>query len=172
MLALAERRDPTLGASRLVCVDGPSGSGKTTLAEGVAALRPGTPLVHMDDLYPGWDGLPHVADQLDGLLRPLSCHVAGSYRRWDWVAGSWAETHLVEPTPLVVLEGVGSGSLGTADLVTVLVWVEAAYDVRMERGIARDGAAFAPHWHRWAEAEAAHFADHGTRGRADLVLTT
>jgi uridine kinase len=172
VLALAEGRPPTLGTGRLVCVDGPSGSGKTTLAQGIVALRPATPLVHMDDLYPGWDGLPHVADQLDGLLRPLARDRAGTYRRWDWVAGAWAEDHVVEPAPLVVLEGVGSGSVGTADLVTVLVWVEAAYDARMARGIDRDGAAFAPHWHRWAEAEAAHFAAHGTRERADLVLET
>ncbi|GAA2122045.1 AAA family ATPase [Nocardioides bigeumensis] len=172
VLSLAQARPPTLGRGRLVCVDGPSGSGKTTLAEGIAALRPGTPVVHMDDLYQGWDGLAGVADQLDGLLRPLAGGVAGRYRRWDWVAGDWAETHLVEPGPLLVLEGVGSGSPGTADLITVLVWVEAAYDDRMARGIARDGAAYEPHWHRWAEQEAALFAEHDTRARSDLVLRT
>jgi uridine kinase len=172
VLALADSRSPTLGAGRLICVDGPSGSGKTTLAEGIVALRPGTPLVHMDDLYQGWDGLVGVADQLDGLLRPLAMGVQGVYRRWDWVASEWAESHVVEPAALLVLEGVGSGSIRTADLITVLVWVEAAYDDRMARGIARDGAAYEPHWHRWAKQEVALFAEHGTRARADLMLHT
>ena len=172
VVTLAESRSPTLGAGRLVCVDGPSGSGKTTLAEEIVALRPGSPLVHMDDLFPGWSGLPLVDAQLDGLLRPLARGQAGSYRRWDWHGDEWAETHVVHPAPLLVIEGVGAGSAGTADLVTVLVWVEAAYDVRMARGIARDGESFAPHWHRWAEDEAAHFTRHATRERADLVLRT
>ncbi len=49
-------RPPTLGAGRLVCVDGPAGSGKTSLADAVAR-RTAAQVVHMDDLYGGWDGL-------------------------------------------------------------------------------------------------------------------
>ena len=56
VVALALARPPTLGDGRLVCVDGPAGSGKTTLAAGIAA-RTGAPVLHMDDLYPGWSGL-------------------------------------------------------------------------------------------------------------------
>ncbi len=171
-LTMAECRPATLGTGRLICVDGPSGAGKSTFAEGLARLRPGTPVVHMDDLYQGWDGLAAVADQLVGLLRPLSRGQAGCYRRWDWVAGAWAESHSVAPAPLLVLEGVGSGSSDTADLITLLVWVEAPYEVRMARGIARDGDAYASHWHRWADDEAAHFAAHGTEERADLRVDT
>ena len=78
----------------------------------------------------------------------------------------------MEPGPLLVLEGVGSGSLRVADLGTVVVWVEAPHDVRMSRGIDRDGDAFAPHWAAWAAAEAEHFARHRTRERADLVFAT
>ena len=164
-------RPPTLGAGRLLCVDGPSGSGKTTLAESVAALVPAR-VVHMDDLYEGWDGLPTVDAQLEGLLRPLAAGEPGTYRRWDWVAGGWAETVTVDPVPLLVLEGVGSGSTRVADLVTVLVWVEAAYDVRMRRGLERDGEAFAPYWESWMAQEVDHYAEHRTRERADLVVTT
>lgn len=172
VLDLVLGRAPTLGAGRLLCVDGPSGSGKTTLASAVAALVPDARLVHMDDLFEGWEGLPHVDAQLDGLLRPLAAGAAGSYRRFDWHAGAFAETVAVAPTPLLVLEGVGSGSLLVADLVTVLVWVEADPDVRMRRGLERDGEAFAPYWEAWAVAEQEHFARHGTRARADVVVRT
>lgn len=166
----ARSRPPTLGAGRLVCVDGPAGAGKTTLAEAIAAAAPGTPVVHMDDLYAGWDGLPGVDRQLTGLLRPLAGGRAGTYRRWDWVAGRFAETVSVDPAPLLVVEGVGSGSRVVADLVTVLVWVDAPYELRMRRGIERDGDAFAPRWAAWADAELVHFAREGTRERADLTL--
>src|SRR6476661_4492660 len=47
---------PRCGGTRLVAVDGPSGAGKTTLAAEVADAL-GAPTIHMDDLYPGWDGL-------------------------------------------------------------------------------------------------------------------
>ena len=172
MLDLALARPTTLGDGRLICVDGPSGSGKTTLAEEIAMLEPSARVVHMDDLFEGWSGLPTVDAQLGGLLHPLATGQPGGYRRFDWVRDAYAEWVEVSPTPLLVLEGVGAGSLAVADLVTVLVWIEAPRDVRMSRGIERDGEAYAPYWEAWAVGEQAHFAEHRTRERADLVLTT
>jgi len=171
ILELSRDRPPTLGAGRLICVDGPAGAGKTSLAE-VIARRASAPVVHMDDLYPGWDGLPEVAGQLESLLRPLAEGRAGSYRRYDWHLGHFAETVQVPPARLLVLEGVGSGSRVVADLVTVLVWVDAPYALRLRRGIERDGDAFAPHWAAWARAEVEHFTAEGTQERADLMVTT
>lgn len=168
VLELARSRPATLGEGRLVCVDGPAGAGKTTLAAQIAARAPAAAVVHMDDLYPGWDGLPEVAGQLTGLLRPLAEGRPGRYRRYDWHAGRFAEEVTVPPVPLLVVEGVGSGSRVVADLVTVLAWVDAPYDLRMRRGIERDGEAFAPHWAAWADAEREHFARDGTRERVDL----
>ena len=166
LLELLEGRPATLGSGRLVCVDGPAGSGKSTLAASV----PGATVVHMDDLFEGWGGLPHVDDQLDTLLRPLADGRAGSYRRYDWLDGSWAETVEVLPCPLLVVEGVGSGASRFDDLRTALVWVEAPYDVRLRRGLERDGDAFAPHWEQWARDEDALFARERPRDRADLVV--
>lgn len=165
VLELAWSRPPTLGAGRLVCVDGPSGSGKTTLADALGAS-----VVRMDEMIEGWSGLRTVDAQLEGLLRPLAAGSPGSYRRYDWHRGEYAETVTVPPAPLLVLEGVGSGSLVVADLVTVLVWIEAEREVRMARGLERDGEAFAPYWKAWADEETDHFARHGTRERADLLL--
>lgn len=170
VLELALARSETLGTGRLVCVDGPAGSGKTTLADALRDQRPGAAVVHMDDLFEGWAGLPRIDAQLDRLLGPLSEDRPGNYRRWDWHAHTWAEEVTVDPVDLLVLEGVGSGSLRAAGVTTVLVWIEAAYDVRMRRGLERDGDAFASHWEEWARAEADHFARHRTRERADLVL--
>jgi uridine kinase len=169
VLELTQSRPPSLGDRRLICVDGPAGSGKTTLGAELATLCD-APVLHMDDMYEGWTGLPRIADQLATLLGPLAEGEAGSYRRWDWHAGGWAETVRVLPTPLLVLEGVGSGSASIASLITVLAWVEVPRDLRLARGLERDGPAVADHWRQWAVDEQELFSRERTRERADVVL--
>jgi uridine kinase len=169
VLDLARSREPTLGRGRLACVDGPAGSGKTTLAAEIGALT-GAPVLHMDDMFEGWDGLPRITDQLETLLRPLAGGRSGSYRRWDWPGNAWAETILVPPAPLLVLEGVGSGSASVAELITVLAWVEVPYDLRMARGLERGGIGVADNWRQWAVDEQDLFARERTRERADIVV--
>lgn len=169
VVAHAEAHPARLGSGRLICIDGPAGSGKSTLAAQVAQLR-AAPIVRMDDLYPGWQGLFEVEPEVAGVLRPLSEGRTGRYRRYDWVAGEYGEEHRVEPAPLLVLDGVGSGSRAWSDLVTTLVWIEAPADLRLARGLARDGEDQREHWLRWMRDEELLFAREQTRERADLVL--
>lgn len=170
MLTLLASRPPTLGAGRLLCIDGPAGSGKTTLAAAVVAASPGSRVVHLDDLLDGWTGLPGVAVRLDPLLSPLRRGEPGHYERYDWDAGRFAAMVPVEPTPLLVLEGVGAGSRRHASLATALVWVEVDDDLRLARGLQRDGEAARPHWERWMLDERRHFLDEDTRARADMIV--
>jgi energy-coupling factor transporter ATP-binding protein EcfA2 len=169
VLDLARSREPTLAKGRLICVDGPAGSGKTTLADELAELS-GASILHTDDMFEGWGGLPRITDQLESLLRPLATGRAGTYRRWDWPGNDWAETILVPPAPLLVLEGVGSGAAAYDELVTVLAWVEVPYALRMARGLERGGVGVEDNWPQWAVDEQALFDREGTRERADLVL--
>lgn len=165
---------PGQDGARLLCLDGPAGSGKSTLAAAVAAARKGTVVVHLDDLLVGWDGgLPRmVCDLVADVLAPLAAGRPASYRRFDWHAARLAERVGVPPSPLLVVEGVGAGSRLTAPYRAALAWVEADPELRRERGLARDGDAFAPHWDSWARREEVHFAREGTRARADLVIDT
>jgi hypothetical protein len=171
VLAHARTAPARLGSGRLICIDGPAGSGKTTLAERVHRLG-GAPVLRMDDLYPGWDGLFDVDSHVLGILEPLSRDLPGRYRRYDWTAGEYGESHRVEPVPLLVLEGVGSGNQAWSGLVSTLVWVEAPADVRLSRGVARDGEGERAHLVAWAQDEDRLFATQGTRARADLVFET
>lgn len=170
MLGLAQARPPTLGSGRLVCIDGPGGSGKSTLADALVGLEPAGRVVHMDDLYDGWEGLARVSDQLASLLLPLAEDRPGSYQRYDWHGRAFAETVTVEPVPLLVVEGVGSAAAAYSALATVVVWVEAPREQRLRRGLARDGEELRGQWVRWRADEARLFASEDTRRRADVVV--
>jgi len=171
VLQHALARPATMGDGRLVCIDGPGGAGKSTLAQACVEEAGGEiRLVRMDDLYEGWSGLANVGDQLETLLRPLAAGEPGSYRRFDWHGNAYAETVTVPPSGLLVLEGVGSGSRASADLCTLLVWVAAPSDLRLDRGIERDGELLREQWLRWREDEEAHFERDGTLRRADVLV--
>lgn len=156
----------------VVAVDGPSGSGKSVL--GAALARDlGAPLVCMDDLFPGWDGLAAAPGLLaEQVLEPLARGGRAAYRRWDWHRDDWAEEVQVPSTDLLVVEGCGSSVGPAAGLVDLAVWVEASDEARMARGLARDGESYRPHWERWAAQEAEVFAADGTRDRAAVVVRT
>jgi uridine kinase len=165
-----------LGATRLVCVDGPAGSGKTTLAERIAAGMADRGLtvqvLHMDDLYEGWDGVERGFALLrDHVLARIASGLEGRYRRYDWEAGAYAELHAVPPDlDLLVVEGVTSADRGVEPWPTLRIWVETTNTVRLERGIDRDGEALRDRWLNWMRWEREHFATEQTRDRADLVV--
>jgi uridine kinase len=172
-LAAAVAASPArLGPTRLVCLDGRAGSGKTTLAESLAAAYAGTTtLVHLDDLYEGWFGLPTIADRIRReLLPPLVDGRPASIRRWDWIAGRLGAPLTVPLADAVILEGVGSYARSYDEYVSLVVWVDVPDDVRKTRALDRDGDVFAPYWDRWAADEERVHAREGTRERADLVV--
>jgi uridine kinase len=176
VIALVRRASPRRGDTVVVAIDGPSGSGKTTLAKGVADALAGmgsVEVVHMDRLFPGWDGLA-VAPGLvaDQVLAPLSRGEPAAYRLWDWERDEWDGTSEVAPSRYLVVEGCGSSVEPAGRYAAVAVFVEAERLLRMDRGLARDGETYRPHWERWADQEAALFAADGTRERADLVIDT
>jgi uridine kinase len=171
IVARVDATAPRCGSTHLVAIDGPSGSGKTTLARRLADVL-SAPTVHMDDLYPGWDGLragTHRADEW--IVQPLREGRCARYRRWDWAADAYAEWVQLPPADVVVLEGCGSGALPAGACASVLVWVEAEESVRYARGIARDPG-FAAFWQRWAAQERRLYEADRTWERADLVVDT
>jgi len=169
VLSLAASREPTLGSGRLVCVDGPAGSGKTTLGRALAEAS-GAQLIHADSLMEGWRGLDAVGRQLRALCGALAAGTAGSYQHFDWEQHRYDRTVDVPPAPWLVVEGVGSGAAALAPFTTVLTWVEVGDDLRLARGLARDGEEMRDHWLTFMTDERALFARERTRERADVLV--
>lgn len=154
----------------MIAIDGPSGSGKSTLADAVSAAL-GCPVMRVDELYPGWTGLAEGIRLLrEWVLVPLSQGHRAEYRVWDWAAGEWGGSRVLDPTPWLVVEGCGSTSGAAGTFAALRVWLDAPEDVRRVRALARDGETYAPWWQTWAAQEHALFTADRTRERADLVL--
>ena len=154
--ALAGERAPAsphgeaAGATRavpVVTIDGYSGSGKSTLAAALARLVNGWQVLHLDDWYPGWDGLAEGAHIACRIAADLRGGRASSYEAWDWENGTTGATTRVPLAPTII-EGCGAIE-AEADLS---VWIaDPGEDERRSRALARDGQTYAPHWRRWAD---------------------
>lgn len=131
----------------VVTIDGYSGSGKSTLAAALAPLLPGWQVLHLDDWYPGWDGLAEGAHIARRIAADLRGGRASSYEAWDWENGTTGATISVPLAPTII-EGCGAIE-AEADLV---IWIaDPGEDERRSRALARDGQTYAPHWRRWAD---------------------
>lgn len=155
------------GRRLVVLVDGRSGTGKTTLGDALAT-RLGAVVVHLDDVYPGWDGLRAASDAVvSDLLGTPS-----GYRRWDWERSEAAGWVAIEPDAPLVVEGCGALSRASAPLAALRVWLEADDEVRRDRAIGRDGEVFAREWERWAAQERAFIAAEAPAELADVLVRT
>ncbi|NYF99575.1 hypothetical protein [Janibacter cremeus] len=170
ILAHARDAPPSCGRVHVIGVDGRSGAGKTSLAHQVATAW-SAPVVSMDEIYPGWDGLAEgAAILLSHVLIPLSRGRNVAVPTWDWVRDAPGAPRRLEVGDRLVVEGCGSTVGPAADLIGTLVWLDGHESVRRERAIVRDGEVFAAHWDMWAQQEARLFGADRTRERADLVL--
>ncbi|RKT83181.1 Uridine kinase [Saccharopolyspora antimicrobica] len=161
---------PRLGTTRLVIIDGPAGSGKTTLADQLAEAL-SAQIVHMDDLYDGWNGMLAGVDRLGRqVLEPMAAGRDGRYQRYDWHAGEYAEWHDVPQAEHLIVEGCGAGARRFDGLSTLLVWVEDGEALRLTRTVARDGEGARDHLRAWMAAERAVYQAEGTARRADVRL--
>ena len=159
----------------VILIDGPSGSGKTALAERMRADWVGRPptVVHLDDIYPGWDGLEAASRQItEQLLEPLRGGGESRWRRHDWVADAPAEWHGVDRAHPLIIEGCGALSRSNAVLADFTIWVEAGDVERKRRALDRDGELYAREWDRWEAQWQRFVAREDPRGAAKLIVST
>jgi energy-coupling factor transporter ATP-binding protein EcfA2 len=155
-----------------VLIDGRSGSGKSTLATQLCLLWADSEVVRLDDIYPGWAGLPWAVGHVQAsLLGPRSEGRAGRWRSWDWTNQRPGVWYAVEPGRRLLLEGVGTLTSSSRLLADLAIWVDAGDAVRKRRALRRDGDAYESHWDRWAAQEDDFIAKHDPRHSADLIAT-
>ncbi len=128
----------------VVGIGGHGGSGKSALAAAIARRLPAVQVVETDSF---WNGSQfELARLYDDVVAPLLVAANGRYREWDWGAGALGRVRVVEPSGVVVIEGVCALHRMFRDHEAVRVWVDAPPALRLERGVARDGEAMRSRW--------------------------
>jgi uridine kinase len=130
------------GADRfvLVGIGGHGAAGKSTLA----SMVPGAQLVSTDEF---WDGEGFDIGRLSReVVTPLTRGTVARFASYDWSARRPNGSRSVAPSGVVVVEGVCALHRRLREAYAVRVWVEAPYEVRLARGVARDGEAARATW--------------------------
>ena len=155
-IALMHQLSEPIRRPHLIGIDGRSGAGKTSLAAQLAevlAVTRDVVVFHLEDLYPGWDGLQRgIAMYEESILGPLREGQDAYWTAWDWLADSPGGPRLTRAAEIVVLEGVGACSAPAREVLDVSVWVELPETQRRERALNRDSG-FEPYWDMWAQQE-------------------
>lgn len=162
------------GATKLITIDGPAGSGKTTLAAQLAAaLGESITVIHMDDLYNGWDRA--LSGDLTSLLKNQllpAISKGGEFElpKFDWLINKYDEAQRYLPSPITIVEGVGSGQRAMRATTSVAIWIEVSMELGLERALERDGYEIEAQIKGFKRAELKHFADEQTKAAADHQL--
>lgn len=160
-----------------VLLDGRSGSGKSTLAAHLVALAADQHVtlqcVHLEDIYPGWDGLEAASRiVVKDILEPLRAGRSATWSTWDWYGDEPGPSLSADDQAPLLIEGAGALTRASAPLATFSIWVEASADIRRARAFDRDGDLYRPHWDRWAEQEATLLARENSPALADVTITS
>ena len=161
----------------IIAIDGPAGAGKTTLAATLSlALAPDFTItvIHMDDLYAGWDDALGTS-LTESLTWITSSHKAGKdliYSPFNWSEKSFDSPRLHNSTALLILEGVGSSQRAIEEYLSTSIWLDLDPTVGFQRVIERDGDEISHSMTLWLEEQKQHFIRDRTKERSEFVLST
>ncbi len=168
----------------LVGIDGPGGAGKSVLSASIARKDSRVSVVPIDDFYVPCDNRVGARDAvltpwknidvsrlLREVLQPLNAGNEGSYRRYDWGRDALAERRAIPAGGIVLVEGVYALIPPPKDYYHLKVWMDCPRELRLARGLARDGQDALAQWRdQWMPAEDRYAATQLPMDGADLLL--
>lgn len=169
---------------RLIAIDGGGGAGKTTFASCLERAIPGSHIVKIDDFYRppqlrtpvlstkeinpnfDWDRLRTLV--LDAVRDDRDI----SYQLYDFEAGTLTGKVIDVPRDAtIIVEGVWSMQEAFLDFYDYRIWLEAPADLRLERGVSRDGEELRQVWvDEWIPIDDSYKKTQQPHLRANLVV--
>jgi len=163
------------GVAKIISIDGPSGSGKTTLAENISKLLSKCEVVHMDEIYSGWDEKldESLFNKLQSwIIKPIQNNELIEYKAYDWFKNKRIKKRNMKNYEHIIIEGVGSCNLKTNLNFCTKIWVEGDPKLTLERVLKRDGYQIKEEMKVWKEKEARYFEENEVKKQADFWLYT
>jgi uridine kinase len=155
--------------TRIVAIDGPGGAGKSSLAAYLARELDAA-IVHTDD-FASWDNpVDWWPELIEKVLQPLAVGRRARYTPTSW-GGPERKQIVVEPAEVVLLEGVTASRDAFRPYLAYAIWIESPRDVRLRRGLDRDGEHARADWERWMAGEDAYIERERPAERANIVLS-
>lgn len=157
----------------LICIDGPAGAGKTTLANEIEGEFRDVNVVHMDDLYDGWESPinENLANRIvKQIVEPHKAGLPLKYDKYDWFAGEFNSVEVLFPKSLLILEGVGSGSELIRVHADLLIFIEIDPDFGVSRVLKRDGNQISSQMQDWKIMQDSYFKNSQTKRAADVII--
>lgn len=170
------------GKLPIVLIDGRAASGKSQFAKDLAEAffqvdRQAARTIHMDDLYPGWNGLAEGSVYLlTNILLPLA-----NSRSANWQVWNWRKNHRGAEEPgngrrefsggtLLIVEGCGSISRLSFEHSDFQVWIDADDKERKERFSLRDQGKFDEFFGIWSAQEDEYYEKEKSKQLAQLIV--
>ena len=155
--------------TRIVAVDGPGGAGKSSFAARLASVLGDCQIIHTDD-FASWDNpVDWWPTFLDEVLVPLAAGASATFTPTSW-DGLPKAARTIRAEGVVILEGVTASRAAFRPFLTYAIWIETPRDLRLRRGIERDGEAMRTQWQAWMAAEDRYAEEEHPERHADLVL--
>ncbi|WP_173917336.1 uridine kinase [Halobacillus sp. Marseille-Q1614] len=163
----------------LVGIDGCGGAGKSTLAEGISQRYSKSAIVHMDDFYLPSSERKIIRDiggnfdyqrLIDQVITPLLKGTKCRYQRYDWELNDLAEWHTIEPEGMVIIEGCYSTRDEMREFYDYTIWVETPEDLRLKRGLQRDGDSGLSFWKEWMAEEDLYMEKQQPHKKVDQIV--
>jgi len=161
----------------LYALDGPAGAGKTTYAaklEAELSVNASVKVIHMDDLYNGWDNA--LSNALSEILDRIStAHLAGRefvIKKFNWSTMHFDSEERITPTDFLIIEGVGAAQQIVRESGAITYWLDIEPEIGLQRVLDRDGAHIEVQMRQWQIDQDKHFARDETLENCEFKLTS
>jgi uridine kinase len=167
----------------LIGIDGCGGSGKSTFAAELSSSLGLVPVIHVDDFYkPSQERSRITSSQPVGwqfdwqrlerdVLKPLNAGGEANYQWYDWTLDCLADWRNIKALSPIILEGIYALRPELSMYYDLRLWIECPRDVRLQRGLERDGAHARSQWEDdWMKEEDRYIASYSPHLQAHTII--
>jgi len=161
------------GGTKLITIDGPAGSGKTTLAISFSKLFNDCPVIHMDEIYEGWQSALTTKtsqDLVNWIINPLFEQSVIVFNKYDWALGKRLGQVVINYPKVLIIEGVGSSVIEVSKYACLKLWIEVSPEIGINRVLDRDGQDIQAQMESWQTQERNYFIENKTKENSDIWI--